>query len=399
MVNGLGWVCRRAFGGLVLAGVLGAAAPAAAEPPPAKPAATAAAADKGAPAQPDPAPALAVLRSHWGWAVAGAAGTILPLLLLVLPLFWIPTLGPWGLPFVLVTIGWGALMVALGGAVTWGLLAAFSDTRSGFVLPLVVAAATGAGGVVITFLVSAGLMLPLLAVAGYYNWTTEPTRHWYRMYLLPTSWYLNPFSAMASVGLSVIWGLGLVTTALVGPVLTGFVYHRLGEPRDTDAIHIDTMTGQQLLVLNEQDGKPRPSAPPRARPADDAHDDDAGTGAAATDATARKGGGKGKGKGAKPAVGKATAGSRSSVVGGSCVSDEDCIGLCSTQKDFGGGMCTLACNTTADCPAAATCVDVAGGMCAVTCQEDKDCAAFSARHVCGTFYEKNGGAARACQVP
>ncbi len=344
---------------------------------------------------------MQLLKHPLSWLVAGAAGALVPLVLLVLPFFWSPLIGPWALPLLLLAVLWGGVTVGAGGALTWLLMAAFSDERSGFLWPVLLSMGIGAGGVALSALVAVVVALPLIALGAFWNWTSARPTQWWQLYVYPSAWFFNPFSGLASVVGVAVWTMGLIATALAGTLAAGFLYHQLGAPRDGDTIHLDYITGKDLRSAGKSDSgdggggsnnnRSTSSGGSSERTATVKDSDEA-------EKPRREGNkapaGKPKASGNK----SGSAGPKSNVVGASCRSDEECIGTCTTHKDFGGGMCTLACGSSADCPQGSKCVDVAGGICAVSCENNAECSAFSSDHICGSFYERNGGAARACQV-
>lgn len=62
-----------------------------------------------------------------------------------------------------------------------------------------------------------------------------------------------------------------------------------------------------------------------------------------------------------------------SLVGGACRDDQDCDYDCKEGKDFPGGMCTVSCRNTSDCPDDTVCWDKDGGICAPLCRDNYDC--------------------------
>lgn len=61
------------------------------------------------------------------------------------------------------------------------------------------------------------------------------------------------------------------------------------------------------------------------------------------------------------------------LVGASCAGNRDCDEMCETGKDFPGGMCTVACRNSGDCPSDTVCIDKEGGVCMLLCRDDFDC--------------------------
>lgn len=63
------------------------------------------------------------------------------------------------------------------------------------------------------------------------------------------------------------------------------------------------------------------------------------------------------------------------VVGGSCTASGGCAGgsSCLTDSMYPGGMCTVDCDTQADCPGGSVCVQESGGTCLLACRSAGDC--------------------------
>jgi len=100
-----------------------------------------------------------------------------------------------------------------------------------------------------------------------------------------------------------------------------------------------------------------------------------------------------------------TAGNESSLVGGTCLNNSECDqGLCQAGTAFPGGICTLSCGSSNDCPRASSCAEVATGtpmgwVCLVDCGSDGDC---RTDYVCGSFTEAGtdgGSTVRVCVGP
>ena len=153
---------------------------------------------------------MQLLKHPLSWLVAGAAGALVPLVLLVLPFFWSPLIGPWALPLVLLAVLWGGVTVGAGGALTWLLMASFSDERSGFLWPILLATGIGAGGVALSALVAVVVALPLIALGAFWNWTSARPTQWWQLYVYPSAWFFNPFSGLASVVGVAVWTMGLI---------------------------------------------------------------------------------------------------------------------------------------------------------------------------------------------
>ena len=66
--------------------------------------------------------------------------------------------------------------------------------------------------------------------------------------------------------------------------------------------------------------------------------------------------------------------------------DQRCLG---PDMEFPGGFCTIACDTSADCPDDAACIDDQGGACLFRCVEDRDCAFLGDGWRCQIVDERN----------
>ena len=72
------------------------------------------------------------------------------------------------------------------------------------------------------------------------------------------------------------------------------------------------------------------------------------------------------------------AGNDSTLVGGPCMSADDCdFRLCQEGAIFPGGICTLSCSNDKDCPSGSSCGDFGsldiGWVCLVNCSDSSDC--------------------------
>lgn len=61
------------------------------------------------------------------------------------------------------------------------------------------------------------------------------------------------------------------------------------------------------------------------------------------------------------------------VVGGSCRNQGDCQERCLSGKDYPGGMCSVSCRDSRDCPSDTVCSKKDGGVCMALCSYDDDC--------------------------
>jgi hypothetical protein len=70
-------------------------------------------------------------------------------------------------------------------------------------------------------------------------------------------------------------------------------------------------------------------------------------------------------------------------LGARCDQNADCNQRCLTA-DLGwpGGMCTLGCDSDANCPNNAACIVDQGGVCAFRCSVDADCAFLNGGYTC-----------------
>jgi hypothetical protein len=66
-------------------------------------------------------------------------------------------------------------------------------------------------------------------------------------------------------------------------------------------------------------------------------------------------------------------GNGGSLVGGPCISSNDCRFVCETGGDFPQGLCTLPCNIDDDCPDGTYCIDTEEGICMLGCDVPADC--------------------------
>ncbi|MEC9397202.1 MAG: hypothetical protein VYE40_04980 [Myxococcota bacterium] len=62
-------------------------------------------------------------------------------------------------------------------------------------------------------------------------------------------------------------------------------------------------------------------------------------------------------------------------VGPECESNRDCedVSFCLQGSMYPGGVCTMGCESVADCPGASWCVGLQGGVCLLECVSDEDC--------------------------
>jgi hypothetical protein len=98
--------------------------------------------------------------------------------------------------------------------------------------------------------------------------------------------------------------------------------------------------------------------------------------------------------------GSIVAGPDSKTVGAPCAADSDCATRCLTNDGhFPGGMCTVPCAASADCPSGSTCLTEEGGVCVTACRADADCAGFGRGFVCDRESAGTGTTVSVCRVP
>ncbi len=70
-------------------------------------------------------------------------------------------------------------------------------------------------------------------------------------------------------------------------------------------------------------------------------------------------------------------------LGARCTASSECDDRClSPSGDYPDGFCTVACNTSQECPSGSTCVDREGGVCLFDCQFDAGCDFLGATWIC-----------------
>jgi hypothetical protein len=94
-------------------------------------------------------------------------------------------------------------------------------------------------------------------------------------------------------------------------------------------------------------------------------------------------------------------GANGTLVGAQCSVDRECVHRCVTgSNNYPGGMCTISCNSDADCAPGTACVDDHGGICVVSCVDSAACAGFGRGFVCDDEDRRGaGGRAFVCRVP
>lgn len=70
-------------------------------------------------------------------------------------------------------------------------------------------------------------------------------------------------------------------------------------------------------------------------------------------------------------------------LGARCDSSAECDDRCLTEAEgYPGGLCSVVCESTADCPGDASCTEREGGSCLYDCAADADCAFLGAGWRC-----------------
>jgi hypothetical protein len=91
------------------------------------------------------------------------------------------------------------------------------------------------------------------------------------------------------------------------------------------------------------------------------------------------------------------AGPTNDAVGKPCKADTECVQRCIGTSEFGGGMCTISCTESGDCPAGGVCLKEGGGVCGVACGAATDCTDFGDGWTCADADGKDGTKAQVCQ--
>lgn len=176
-----------------------------------------------------------------GWVVAGLVGALVPLVFFALPFIWwafVPGAGP----FVLVIAClWAGLMGLGGGAVAWLLLSLLSPTRSGWLIPILVAGAVTLGVALAAGLLAALVLITTWVTASFFGvwWFPGPRPPWSSR---SASYYFGyPIYWTGTAVAFLIWAAGAITASVVGPLLGAYLYDRLGIPGD-GRFHGDVVT-------------------------------------------------------------------------------------------------------------------------------------------------------------
>ncbi len=73
--------------------------------------------------------------------------------------------------------------------------------------------------------------------------------------------------------------------------------------------------------------------------------------------------------------GQSAVGRNGDVVGGPCSGGGGCASgsVCETASMYPGGMCSVTCDSQADCPGNSACITEGGGRCVLRCSSSSDC--------------------------
>lgn len=71
-------------------------------------------------------------------------------------------------------------------------------------------------------------------------------------------------------------------------------------------------------------------------------------------------------------------------LGARCDDKSECDERCLVGDDFPGGLCSLTCADSAECPDGSVCADLEGGVCLFACDEADACAFLGESWVCST---------------
>lgn len=184
------------------------------------------------------------LKGDVAWIVAGSAGALTALILHALFWCWWGFIGPFFIPLWVVATIWAFFAVGLGGFVAWLVSAAFSEKRSGFLIPVGVSAFIGAGITAAAGLIATGIWLLAMLVGGmvgygpYYYDERRPWAH-YRGSFAWGVWTVAAIAAFA------VWFVGVIAASIVGPFVGAYIYRWLGIYRGDKEIHFDVMTPGQ----------------------------------------------------------------------------------------------------------------------------------------------------------
>jgi len=88
-------------------------------------------------------------------------------------------------------------------------------------------------------------------------------------------------------------------------------------------------------------------------------------------------------------------GNEGDVVGGACTTGQCADGsYCELSGSFPGGVCTVTCNSHADCPSGTRCISNQSGICLLECLETSDCRSGYRCDI--ESDEEGGGESRVC---
>ena len=89
-----------------------------------------------------------------------------------------------------------------------------------------------------------------------------------------------------------------------------------------------------------------------------------------------------------------------SEIGDHCGVDGDCPSVCRTGGGFPDGICTQACDASADCPDGWICISDSGGICMLPCATPAECSdRFGAPWTCRSKSLQESGDALVCFGP
>jgi len=171
-----------------------------------------------------------------GWLIAGLVGASVPMAMFALPFIWAAWAGPLALPLFAVAMLWAPLATGGGATLAWILERAFSDSRSGFFLPVLTSAGVGLLGTAASATMATLATVPFFLVALYQSGgrisdvrggltpqTAANPQFWMSNLTNPLPW-LGVLSAF------VIWSGGLITTAIAGPMTAAWIYRSRATP-------------------------------------------------------------------------------------------------------------------------------------------------------------------------
>lgn len=210
------------------------------------------------------------LRGEVGWLIAGAAGALVPLALFAVPALVFAWFGPFAPVAFLVAIGVATVTTAIGGALAWAISALFSDMKSGFLLPILTSGLVGLGATFIsgglaTVIIFGGMALSWLLTGGNVRTIGQ--------LVYPDLSVNNPFDYRNPTGLTMIaasalaflvWGGGVLTAAIGGPMTAAFMYRAAGTPKDAEiAVPVENRQSTTDYYNRDYETYPADPAAPR----------------------------------------------------------------------------------------------------------------------------------------